>query len=215
MPGRRLMAACQAAWLTIASGDRQMVSRCVFSSRSQTSIRKLSSAVSTIYGRALSQPRENPFETAARDKASSRSSLAFLAKTVSKATTTSPPAAAMACWAVNSKSDIASPIGAFWRFPMAFFLLRYIRNKEHIPVRSRGIDSHVLILFTDGKLVTGDELFLSLGVDYTHIDLGHKTSTGNNVFDNGSLGANPETYRTDAKVDAVMARLTYKFGMGQ
>ncbi|AZO55713.1 porin family protein [Mesorhizobium sp. M8A.F.Ca.ET.057.01.1.1] len=56
---------------------------------------------------------------------------------------------------------------------------------------------------------------LSLGVDYTHIDLGHKTSTGNNVFDDGSLGANPETYRTVAKVDAVMARLTYKFGMGQ
>jgi outer membrane immunogenic protein len=56
---------------------------------------------------------------------------------------------------------------------------------------------------------------LSLGVDYTHIDLGSKTSTGNNVFDDGTLGANPETYRTDAKVDAVMARVTYKFGMGQ
>lgn len=56
---------------------------------------------------------------------------------------------------------------------------------------------------------------ISLGVDYTHIDLGSKTSSGNNVFDDGTLGANPETYRTDAKVDAVMARVTYKFGMGQ
>lgn len=56
---------------------------------------------------------------------------------------------------------------------------------------------------------------ISLGVEYTHIDLGSKTSTGNNVFDNGTLGANPETYRTDAKVDAVMARVTYKFGIGQ
>lgn len=56
---------------------------------------------------------------------------------------------------------------------------------------------------------------LSLGVDYTHVDLGHKTSTGNNVFDNGTLGANRETYRTKARVDAVMARLTYKFGMDQ
>lgn len=56
---------------------------------------------------------------------------------------------------------------------------------------------------------------LTLGVDYTHIDLGSKTSTGNNVFDDGSLGANPETYRTDATIDAVMARLTYKFGVNQ
>ncbi|MEZ2332124.1 outer membrane protein [Mesorhizobium sp. RCC_202] len=51
-----------------------------------------------------------------------------------------------------------------------------------------------------------------LGVDYTHIDLGSKTSTGNNVFDDGSLGANPETYKVKARADAVMARLTYKFG---
>jgi outer membrane immunogenic protein len=51
-------------------------------------------------------------------------------------------------------------------------------------------------------------------VDYTHIDLGHKTSTGHNVFDDGTLGFNPETYRTKARVDAVMARLTYKFDMG-
>ncbi|MBZ9907761.1 outer membrane beta-barrel protein [Mesorhizobium sp. BR115XR7A] len=56
---------------------------------------------------------------------------------------------------------------------------------------------------------------ISLGVDYIHVDLGHKTSTGNNVFDDGTVGANPETYRAKAKVDAVMARLTYKFGMGQ
>lgn len=53
---------------------------------------------------------------------------------------------------------------------------------------------------------------LSLGVDYTHIDLGSKTSTGNNVFDDGTLGANPETYKISAKADAVMARLSYKFG---
>ena len=53
---------------------------------------------------------------------------------------------------------------------------------------------------------------LSLGVDYTHVDLGSKTSTGSNVFDDGSLGANPETYETKARVDAVMARLSYKFG---
>lgn len=56
---------------------------------------------------------------------------------------------------------------------------------------------------------------LSPGVDYTHIDLGSKTSSGNNVFDDGTIGVNSETYRTDAKVDAVMARVTYKFGTGQ
>jgi len=52
---------------------------------------------------------------------------------------------------------------------------------------------------------------LSLGVDYTHIDLGSKTSTGPNVFDDGSLGANPETYKVKARADIVMARLSYKF----
>jgi outer membrane immunogenic protein len=52
---------------------------------------------------------------------------------------------------------------------------------------------------------------LILGVDYTHIDLGSKTSTGNNVFDDGSLGSNPETYDTHARADTVMVRLTYKF----
>lgn len=36
-----------------------------------------------------------------------------------------------------------------------------------------------------------------------------------NTDADGTIGANPETYRTDAKVDAVMARVTYKFGMGQ
>ncbi|TPI65523.1 porin family protein [Mesorhizobium sp. B3-1-3] len=55
---------------------------------------------------------------------------------------------------------------------------------------------------------------LSLGIDYTHIDLGSKTSTGNNVFDDGSLGDNPETYKVKARADAVMARLSYKFGGG-
>lgn len=53
---------------------------------------------------------------------------------------------------------------------------------------------------------------LILGVDYTHIDLGSKSDTGNNVFDSGALGVNPETYRTKATVDMVMARLSYKFG---
>jgi len=53
---------------------------------------------------------------------------------------------------------------------------------------------------------------LTLGVDYTHIDLGSKTSTGNNVFDDGTLGSNPETYKISAKADAVVARLSYKFG---
>lgn len=53
---------------------------------------------------------------------------------------------------------------------------------------------------------------LILGVDYTHIDLGSKTSTGNNVFDDGSLGANPEHFKTKARADVVMARLSYKFG---
>ena len=53
---------------------------------------------------------------------------------------------------------------------------------------------------------------LSLGVDYTHIDLGSKTGTGPNVFDNGSLGNNPETYKIKARADVVMARLSYKFG---
>jgi outer membrane immunogenic protein len=53
---------------------------------------------------------------------------------------------------------------------------------------------------------------LSLGIDYTHIDLGSKTGTGPNVFDNGSLGNNPETYKIKARADVVMARLSYKFG---
>ena len=55
---------------------------------------------------------------------------------------------------------------------------------------------------------------LVLGVDYTHIDLGSKTRTGNNVFADGSLGSNPETFKVKARADAVMARLTYKFGAG-
>ncbi len=53
---------------------------------------------------------------------------------------------------------------------------------------------------------------LVLGVDYTHIDLGSKTGTGPNVFDDGSLGANPETFKIKARADVVMARLSYKFG---
>jgi len=53
---------------------------------------------------------------------------------------------------------------------------------------------------------------LVLGVDYTHIDLGSKTGTGPNVFDNGSLGSNPETFKIKARADVVMARLSYKFG---
>lgn len=53
---------------------------------------------------------------------------------------------------------------------------------------------------------------LVLGVDYTHIDLGSKTSTGNNVLDDGSLGVNPEHFRTKATADVVMATLSYKFG---
>lgn len=53
---------------------------------------------------------------------------------------------------------------------------------------------------------------LILGVDYTHIDLGSKTGTGSNVFDDGSLGSNPETFKVKARADVVMARLSYKFG---
>jgi outer membrane immunogenic protein len=53
---------------------------------------------------------------------------------------------------------------------------------------------------------------LILGVDYTHIDLGSKTGTGPNVFDDGSLGNNPETFKIKATADVVMARLSYKFG---
>lgn len=53
-----------------------------------------------------------------------------------------------------------------------------------------------------------------LGLDYTHIKLNDSTSTGSNVFDNGALGANPETYRTDASIDMVTAELSYKFGAG-
>ena len=56
---------------------------------------------------------------------------------------------------------------------------------------------------------------LILGLDYTHIDLGSSTSTGNNVFDSGALGANPETYKTNARADALMVRLTYKFSSFQ
>jgi len=55
---------------------------------------------------------------------------------------------------------------------------------------------------------------LILGVDYTHIDLGSKTGHGPNVFDDGSLGSNPEAFKTKATADAVMARLSYKFGGG-
>ncbi|MBZ9740534.1 MULTISPECIES: outer membrane protein [unclassified Mesorhizobium] len=53
---------------------------------------------------------------------------------------------------------------------------------------------------------------LILGVDYTHIDLGSKSGTGPNVFDDGSLGSNPETFKIKARADVVMARLSYKFG---
>jgi len=53
---------------------------------------------------------------------------------------------------------------------------------------------------------------VSFGVDYTHIDLGSAQSTGNNVYDDGTLGKFPETYRTAATADAVMARLSFKFG---
>lgn len=54
---------------------------------------------------------------------------------------------------------------------------------------------------------------LTLGLDYTHIDLGSKTGSGPNVYDdNGEQGANPETYKIKATADAVMARLSYKFG---
>lgn len=53
---------------------------------------------------------------------------------------------------------------------------------------------------------------LILGIDYTHIGLGSAQTTGNNVFDSGALGVNPETYRTKARVDMVMAKLSYKFG---
>jgi outer membrane immunogenic protein len=51
-----------------------------------------------------------------------------------------------------------------------------------------------------------------VGVDYSHIDLGSTTTTGNNVFDSGALGANPETFQTEADVDMVTAHLSYKFG---
>ncbi|WP_245470050.1 outer membrane beta-barrel protein [Mesorhizobium sp. M2C.T.Ca.TU.002.02.1.1] len=54
---------------------------------------------------------------------------------------------------------------------------------------------------------------LILGIDYTHIDLGSKTGTGPNVYDdNGEHGNNPETFKIKARADAVMARLSYKFG---
>jgi outer membrane immunogenic protein len=48
---------------------------------------------------------------------------------------------------------------------------------------------------------------IRLGLDYTHIDLGRKTASGNNVLPGGALG-NPESFRTDATVDMVMARLS-------
>ena len=56
---------------------------------------------------------------------------------------------------------------------------------------------------------------LIFGGDYSHVNLGSKTSTGENVFDDGTFGADPETYRTRATIDAFMARLTFKFGGGQ
>jgi outer membrane immunogenic protein len=52
---------------------------------------------------------------------------------------------------------------------------------------------------------------LTLGIDYTHLDLGSAEGTGPNVFDSGALGNNPESYRTSATADIVTARLSYKF----
>jgi len=54
---------------------------------------------------------------------------------------------------------------------------------------------------------------LTLGVDYTHVDLGTGTSTGSNVLDAGGVGVNPETYDTKAKIDLITARINYKFSM--
>lgn len=53
---------------------------------------------------------------------------------------------------------------------------------------------------------------VTLGLDYTHVDLGVAEHTGPNVFDDGSLGKNPETYRTSVTADAITARLSFKFG---
>jgi len=53
---------------------------------------------------------------------------------------------------------------------------------------------------------------LSVGIDYTHLNLGSGQSTGPNVFADGSLGVNPETYRTTAAADVIMGRLSVKFG---
>ena len=53
---------------------------------------------------------------------------------------------------------------------------------------------------------------VSIGLDYTHVDLGTAEHTGPNVFDDGSLGANSETYRTSATADAIMGRVSFKFG---
>jgi outer membrane immunogenic protein len=52
---------------------------------------------------------------------------------------------------------------------------------------------------------------LILGIDYTHVDLGDSDSTGPNVGDDGTLGANTNTYNTEANADVVTARISYKF----
>jgi len=53
---------------------------------------------------------------------------------------------------------------------------------------------------------------MTLGVDYTHVDLGSAQTTGPNVYDSGALGSNPETFRTSATADVLVGRLSFKFG---
>ena len=91
-------------------------------------------------------------------------------------------------------------------------------------VNFRARDNESLVTYTKNDRQNGYTLgggidyalsrHVIFGADYTHIKLGSKTSTGDNVFDDGTLGSNPETYRTRATVDAIMARLSFKFGGG-
>jgi outer membrane immunogenic protein len=91
-------------------------------------------------------------------------------------------------------------------------------------VNFRARDSESLVTYTKNDRQNGYVLgggvdyalsnHLIFGVDFSHVKLGAKTSTGRNVFDDGTFGDNPETYRTRATMDIFMARLSFKFGGG-
>ena len=54
--------------------------------------------------------------------------------------------------------------------------------------------------------------WVRVGIDYTHIDLDRTTKSGRNVLAGGALG-NVDSFRTDATVDMIMARLNLAYSI--